>query len=289
MAITVASAFKEEYTSQVIHLSQQGDARLRPHVKEVPLMGESYNFEILASVDMAAKGGRRVATAYTDDTWTRRVAQSVPYVNTMTIESEDKLKTLCDPESAYAKAQGMAVKRQYDDLIIAAATGTALDGDGATPAFPAGQKVGDGTAAISFDYVTQVQEKFLGNEIDMDVPKVFVVGPTQVRQLMQLTQATSADYVTTQSLQQLNATGIVPMWMGFTWIMSNRLLAPGVGEISCLAFTKDAIGLAVTQDLMVRIGEDPAHSYMNQVFVQMTAGAVRIEDAQIVHAHFLDS
>lgn len=289
MAITISSAFVEEYSNQVIHLSQQGDARLRPHVKEVPLMGESYNFEILASVDMAAKASRRAVTAYTDDTWTRRVAQSSAFVNTMTVESEDRLKMIVDPESSYAKAQGMAIKRQYDDLIIAAATGAALDGAGATPAFPAGQVVGDGATAISFDYITQVQEKFMSNEIDMDVPKVMVVGPTQVRQLMQLTQATSADYVTTQSLQSLGATGIVPQWMGFTWIMSNRLLAPDVGEVGCLAFTKDAIGLAVTQDLMVRIGEDPAHSYMNQVFCQMTAGAVRIEDEQIVHLRILDS
>ncbi len=289
MAITIDSAFVEEYSNQVIHLSQQGVARLRPHVKEVALMGESYNFEILASVDMALKGGRRVVTAYTDDTWTRRVAQSVPYINTMTVESEDKVKMIVDPESNYAKAQGMAIKRQYDDLLIAAATGTALDGDGAANAFPAGQVIGDGTAAISFDYVTQVQELFMSNEIDMDMGKVFVVGPTQVRQLMQLTQATSADYVSAQALQQLSSTGIVPNWMGFTWVMSNRLLAPGVGEISCLAFTPEALGLAVSQDLMVRIGEDPAHSYMTQVFCQMTAGAVRIQDEHIVHAHFLDS
>lgn len=289
MTQTISSAFVDEYSNQVIFLSQQGDSRLRPHVKEVALMGESYNFEILASVDMAAKSGRRAVTAYTDDTWTRRVAQSSAFVNTMTIESEDRVKMIVSPESSYAKAQGMAIKRQYDDLIIAAATGTALDGAGATPAFPAGQLVGDGSAAISFDYITQVQETFLGNEIDMDVPKVMVIGPVQVRQLLQLTQATSSDYVSAKALQDLSTYGVIPNWMGFMWIMSNRLLAPDTGEKGCLAFTKDAIGLAVSQDLMVRIGEDPAHSYMNQVFCQMTAGAVRVEDEQIVHLRVLNS
>ena len=289
MAITVDSAFIEEYRNQVIHLSQQGDARLRPHVTEVSSGGESYNFERLAAVDMAAKTARRVTTVYTDDAWTRRVAQPSTYTSTMTVEHEDKVQMIVSPESNYAKAQGMAVKRQYDDLVIAAATGTALDGDGTANAFPAGQVVGNGTAAISFDLVTQVQEKFLSNEIDMDQPKVMVVGPVQVKQLMQLTQATSADYVDTKALQDLTTYGIVPKWMGFTWVMSNRLLAPGAGELSCLAFTKDALGLAVNQDMMVRIGEDPGKSYMIQVFCQITAGAVRIEDEQIVHLHVLDS
>lgn len=289
MTITVSSAFIEEYKNQVTHLSQQGESRLRPHVTEVSSGSESYNFEILASVDMAVKSGRRVDTAYTDDTWTRRVAQPSTYTSTMTVEHEDKVQMIVSPESNYAKAQGAAVKRQYDDYIIAAATGTALDGAGATNAFPAGQVVGDGASAISFDYVTQVQEKFLGNEIDMDMGKIMVVGPVQIRQLMQLTQATSSDYVAREALQTLSATGIVPMWMGFTWVMSNRLLAPDTGEISCLAFTSNAIGLAVNQDMMVRIGEDPSKSYMNQVFCQITAGAVRIEDEHIVHLRLLDS
>ena len=81
----------------------------------------------------------------------------------------------------------MAMRRATDDIIIAAATGTALDGGGGSNAFPAGQVVGDGTGEISFDMVTEVQEKFMANDIDPDVPKCFVVGPKQVRRLMQLT------------------------------------------------------------------------------------------------------
>jgi DNA-binding GntR family transcriptional regulator len=100
---------------------------------------------------------------------------------------------------------------------------------------------------------------------------------------MNLTQATSADYVQVKALQQLSATGIVVGWMGFTWIVSNRLLHPNVNETSCLAMTTSALGLAVNENMLIRIGEDPSKSYMNQVYAQFTAGAVRIEDEQIVH------
>ena len=175
---------------------------------------------------------------------------------------------LVDPESAYTENQGMAMARQYDNLIIEAASGDATDGDGTPVTYLPEQIIGDGTAPISFDMTTAVQELFMSNEVDMDVPKVMVVGPTQVRKLLQLTEQTSSDYVRREALQNLSATGIVPNWMGFTWILSNRLLIPSVGELSCLAYTSKALTLVVNQDIFVRIGENPSYSYMIQIFSQ---------------------
>jgi hypothetical protein len=207
----------------------------------------------------------------------------------MTIEHEDKVQMLIDPQSAYAENQAMAMKRQWDDIIIIAATGDALDGDGSPVVFPVGQTVGDGTTEISFDMITEVQELFLANEITTDVPKVAIVGPKQIRKLMQLTEQTSSDYVQQQALQKLSSFGVVPNWMGFTWILSNRLLAPAVDELSCLFFTKRALGLAINQDVFMRIGENPAKSYMIQVFSQFTGGCVRVEDEHIVETHVADT
>ncbi len=289
MAITIDSAFVEQYRDLVIHLAQQGDMRVRPYVTEVSLRGEAYNFDRLAATAAVEKTGRRVDTPYVDDTWTRRVAVPRTFNHNMTVEHEDKVQMLIDPQSAYAENQAMAMRRQWDILCIEAATGTALDGDGANQAFPAGQVVGDGTVPISFDMVTEVQEKFLANDIMMDTGKVMIVGPLQVRKLMQLTEQTSGDYVQKQALQNLSTYGVVPNWMGFTWILSNLLLVPLAGQLSCLAFTKRAIGLAVNQDIFVRIGEDPGKSYMIQVFSQFTGGAVRVEDEHIVHVHVKDA
>jgi len=289
MTITIDNAFVENYKGIVTHLAQQKENKLRKFVTEVDSKGESYNFDILAATEALTKSGRRVTTEYVDDMWSRRVAQPGTYTHTMTVEHEDKVQMLINPDNAYAENQAMAMARKWDDIIIAAATSTALDGDGAANSFPGGQVVSDGSVKISFDLITQVIETFLANEIDMDVPKVFVIGPTQVRALLNLTQQTSADYVNREALQKLNATGIVSNWMGFTWLMSNRLLAPDTGEVGCLAFTKRAIGLAVNQNMFTRIGENPAMSYLIQIFAQFTAGAVRVEDEQIVHLRILDS
>jgi len=218
MAITIDNAFIEQYKSNVIHLAQQQESKLRGTVMQESSGAEFYNWERLAATDAAEKTTRRANTDdyLVDDAWDRRVSTPTTFVHIMTVEHEDKVQMLASPESEYAKNQSMAMNRSWDDQIIAAATGPVLIGDHTTVAFPAGQKIGDGTAPISFDMVSAVQEKFLQNEIDLAVPKVMVVGPTQVRVLMNLTQQTSSDYVHREALQKLSATGIVANWMGFT-------------------------------------------------------------------------
>lgn len=289
MAITIDSAFIENYSNLVRHLSQQGETRLRPKVTEVRSNGKAYNFERLGASDALEKTGRRVDTAYIDDDWTRRTAVPRTFNHTMTLEHEDKVQMLVDPQSNYATNQAMAMRRSVDDIIIEALGSDALDGTGTPVALPASQIVGDGTAPISFDIVTEVQERFMENEVMPDEEKCIVVSPKQVRKLMQLTEQTSGDYVMKESLQRLSSTGIVPMWMGFTWIVSNRLLAPAADELDCFAFTRRGIGLAVNQDTFTRIGEDPGKQYMIQVFSQWTMGAVRVEDEHVVKLHLADT
>jgi len=286
MVPTIDQAFIEEYEDNVRHLSQQMETRLRPHVYEVSSGGEAYNFERLAPTDAVEKTARRVPTVYVDDVWSRRVAQPKTFNHTMTIEHEDRVQMLVNPDSNYAMNQAMAMNREMDKLIIAACSGTALDGDGAAVALPATQIIGDGTTPITFDLVTQSQEQFMKDEIMPDEYKVMIVGPTQVRKIMQLTENTSSDYVQASALQQY---GIVPMWMGYTWIVSNLLEAPAGGQLYCLAYTMKGIGLAVNQDTFTRISENPALSYAWQVFSQWTMGAVRVEDEHVQLIHVADT
>ena len=287
MAITIDSAFIQEYEDNVRHLAQQSDVRIRPHTYEVSSGGEAYNFERLGPSEAEEKTTRREDTNYIDDDWSRRVATPRTFNHTMTVEHEDKVQMLVDPESTYAQSQGNAMRRAYDRIIIEAAVGTALDGEGVATPYPAEQLIGDGTVPISFDMVTEAQEIFMKNEVMPDEAKVMVVGPTQVRKLMQLTEQTSSDYVQVQALQRY---GMVPNWMGFTWIVSNLLEADVVDtDLRCFACTKRGIGLAVNQDTFTRITENPSKQYMIQVFSQWTAGAVRTEDEHVVQLWVADS
>lgn len=279
MAITIDKVYIQTFERNVRHLAQQADTRLRRFVTEKATDGQKHNWERLGSGEASLKAAARVATPTSDLPWSRRVSLAQTYHMGETVEQEDVVQMLIDPNSNVSAAIANGMKRKIDDILIAAATGTALNGDGTTSTFPAGQLVGDGTAPISIDNILEVQEKFYKNDIDPDESKVMVISPTVQRKLMSLMEVTSGDYQNSKAL----ATGMLPNWMGFDWVVSNRLLVPVAGQISCLAFTKRALGFQVNRDITAKVAEDPSLSFAWRIYAAMTMGAVRTEDEHIVH------
>lgn len=279
MAITIDKVYIQTFERNVRHIAQQADTRLRRFVTEKATDGQKHNWERLGSGEASLKAAARVATPTSDLPWSRRVSLAQTYHMGETVEQEDVVQMLIDPNSNVSAAIANGMKRKIDDILIAAATGTALNGDGTTSAFPAGQVVGDGTGAISIDNILEVQEKFYKNDIDPDESKVMVISPTVQRKLMSLMEVTSGDYQNSKAL----ATGMLPNWMGFDWVVSNRLLIPAAGQISCLAFTKRALGFQVNRDITAKVAEDPSLSFAWRIYAAMTMGAVRTQDEQIVH------
>jgi hypothetical protein len=285
MANTVSNVYVQTYERIVRQLAQQMDSRLRPYVTERGTGGENHNWETLAPVDASQKTTRLQATPVVDAAWGRRVSLAKTYDVGDSTEQEDIVQMLVDPNSNLAYGQGMAMRRAFDDEIIAAATGTALDGDGATIALPASQIVGDYTGVISLDLVTQVTEKFLDADIDPSEQKVFVISPSQQRTLLQIAEATNNEY----ARKALMDRGVVENWMGYTWIVSTRLLHPVAGQTTCFAMTKRALGLQVNRDISARIAEDPSISFAWRIYCFATFGCVRVEDQHIVQASLADA
>ena len=284
MAITISNVYIETFEQNVRHLAQQSDTRLRVHVTEKSTGGEKHNWERLGAGAATPKSGPRQPTPTSDLPWDRRVSVAETWDAGETSEQEDPVQMLVDPNSNISKNLAMAMRRAVDDVIITAATADALQGDGGTIAFPAGQTIGTGAEVISLDIVLQVQELFNQNDVDPDEPKCWVLGPTQQRKLLQLMEVTSADY---QNMKAL-ATGYLPNWMGFTWVMSNRLEIPLATQINNLAFTPRAIGLQVNRDISAKVAEDPSLSFAWRIYTFMTIGAVRVEDEHIVKVHLKD-
>jgi len=285
MAISIDNVYVQTFERNLRHLAQQGDSRLRRFITEVSSNGEKHNFERLGTAAASAKTSARTATPTSDLAWSRRVALAGTYHAGETVEQEDIVQMLVDPNSNVSSALAMAMRRQVDDVIISAATGSALNGDGSTSAFTAGQTVGNGTGEITLDTAYEVQEKFMSNDVDPDENIVMVIGPKQQRKLLQYMQVTSGDYQNAKAL----ATGVLPNYMGFDWVVSNRLLAPAAGQLDCLAFTKKAIGLVVNRDITAKVAEDPTLSFAWRLYTFMTMGAVRVEDEHIVRVRLADT
>lgn len=285
MAITIDNVYIQTFERNLRHLAQQSDTRLRRFITEVSGGGEKHNFERLGSTEAVQKTTARTATPTSDLAWSRRTALAQTFHVGETVEQEDIVQMLIDPNSNVTSALAMAMRRKVDDVIIAAATGDALNGDGTTTAFTADQTIGDGLSVIALDTIYATQEKFAQNDVDPDEKIVMVIGPTQQRKLLTYMEVTSGDYQNAKAL----ATGILPNYMGFDWVVSNRLLAPAAGQIDCLAFTRRALGLVVNKDITSKVAEDPSLSFAWRLYAMMTMGAVRVEDEHIVRIRLKDA
>lgn len=284
MGQSVGNVYVQTYETTVRHLAQQGTTRLRPWVMEKSVQSEGHNWERLGYQEATEKVGRLVNTPEQDYPWSRRKSIPVTYHTGDSTEQEDIVQMIVDPNSNIAAAQAKAMRRSHDDEIIRAAVGDSRDGNGDMVPFDTNQNIGDATTPFNFDLVTAVSEKFLENDIDAEEEKVFVISPKQARKLLQITEATSADYV---FVKPLAMNGYVTNWMGYTWIVSTRLLSPAGDDSDkyLFAMTKKALGLQMNKDIWARVSEDQTKSYAWRIYCASTFGAIRVEDEHLVRVH----
>jgi len=291
--LNIDNVYIQTFEQNVQHLAQQMNTKLRGTVMERGTNGNIHNWETLDFSDAIDKTTSAPPTPNVDLPWNRRRSIAETKHTGSTVDNEDIVQMLVEPKSNIAYNLSMAMNRAIDDIIIAAANGDAQDGTGALIPLPAGQIVDRSTESVSFDALTEIQEVFMNNDVDPAQPKVAVVSPAMVRKLLQLTEQTSRDFAVAPAgagtaLQQLNASGVVANWMGFTWIMSTRLLS-SLGVVDALFYCPDALGLQVNEDITIQVAQDPSASFAWRIYARLTMGAVRVQDKKIVVGRFLDS
>lgn len=121
-------------------------------------------------------------------------------------------------------------------------------------------------------------------DVDPSIPRVLVVSPKQIQDLLADTNVTSSDYNTVKAMVQ----GEINAFMGFTFVTSTRLGLSGSTR-TCFAYAVDGLLLAVGKDLHVRIDERPDKSYATQVYAAMSIGATRMEETKVVQIDCVES
>ena len=111
-----------------------------------------------------------------------------------------------------------------------------------------------------------------------------VVTAKQLQNMLGVEQITSADYANVKALVQ----GDIDTFLGFNFIRTERLVTDGTNRLA-LAFTQNAIGLALGQDITTKISERADKNYATQVFLSMSIGATRVEDEKVVEIACVES
>lgn len=288
MSIEIPVSYVQVYKGNVLTLSQQKGSRLRMCVTTETTNGKYINFERVGATVAQKRTTRHGKTPLVNTPHSRRRASMDDYEWADLIDNQDKVRLLIDPQGVYATNGANALGRTADDILIAAMRGNAysVDADEAasTVALPAAQKVAASATGMTLDKVLATKEIFDAADVDPDEERYLALTSHQLKALLNTTEIKSADYNTVKALAQ----GQLDTFLGFKFIRTERLIKVSTSRF-CLAWVKSGVGLALGEDIKTRIDERVDLSYAVQVYLSMTMGATRIEDAKVVEIECVES
>lgn len=299
MSMEIPIAFVDQFKANIIMLSQQKPALLRGVCRMESIVGDTMYVERIGPKDAQLRGARHGATPVSDAAHTRRKLSMADYVVPADmIDTDDRLKLLIDPQSAYVQNQAFSLNRAIDDVIIAALGGVVYGGHAGATSInnydvgecrvvnSDGSIIAAGTATSGATETPLTIAKLLtckqlldDANVDDSRQRYFLTNPYNINQLLNTTEVKSADYNTVRALAQ----GQIDTFMGFKFLKSTRL-ATGVdtGAIKSYAFAQDAIVLAVAEEPTVNVDRRPDLLNSTQVFSTLSIGATRVEGPAVV-------
>jgi hypothetical protein len=281
MSTQITTAFVQQFSANIQMLSQQMGSLLRNAVDSESVNGEKAFFDQVGAAAAVLRTSRHADTPLIDTPHSRRMVTLSDYEYADLIDDQDKVRLLVDPTSTYSRAAAAAMGRAMDDVIISAALGTAKTGkDGSTStAFDtANNQIAAASGGLTLAKLIEAKEILDSGNVDPSIPRYIAVSPKQVSDLLNNTTVTSSDYNTVKAL----AMGEINSFVGFNFIVTNRLGVDASSDRRVIAWAQDGIKLAVGKEPTAKIDERADKSYATQIYYAQTIGATRMEEAKVV-------
>lgn len=282
----VTEAFVQQFSANFYHLSQQMESRLQSRVRIEPgIVGDSKKINRIGATSAQKKTTRHGDTPLIETPHSTRWIDLDDYEWADLVDELDKKKMLASPESDYLKAGVAAMNRSKDDVIYAAARGSARTSSGTT-ALPSGQKVAVASVGLTKTKIIATKKLFRANEADEENGETlyFTYGSEQMEDVLGDTTLTSADFLAVRMLQE---GGVGKRWMGFEWVPFERASKVSTSRFQ-IAWAKSGVALGIGAEIMTRLTERADKSYALQPYARMSIGAVRVEEAKVVEVACLE-
>jgi hypothetical protein len=295
-------------------LSQQKGSRIGPVVRSEVFKGKAEYFDRLGLASAQLKQGRNSPTPNLDIAHSRRMVTTSMYEWATLVDRKDKLQNIHDPENQYSQAAFMALGRSMDTVLINAALGNAVTGEGGTTTSSLGtaqQLVAvSGGAIARMNVQALLKAKLLMDQAEAVGPRYFIHTAAMLEAMLEQTQVTSADYNSVKALvrgeidtflgfkfihtELLPLTSATPSGLGSTFSPTSGLYSSAGNALSLtgteyagIAFVGDGLLLGKNEEAIGRIDERPDFSYSQQVYASMDFGAVRMEEVKVVQVNAL--
>lgn len=279
MSNTVDSNFVNQYSAMLNLVVQQEGARLRPMVDVEMATGEKHFFNRLGKVAADEVLVQFQDLVIEDAPHSRRMASLRKYVKTLGIDDFDLARMNLDPAGEYARALSNCLGVKFDQVVLAAALGTAATGkDGAgTASFDSNMSIAAGGAGFTVAKFHQALKLLQANRVNIASEAILLAIPAAgIEDLMAENAFTSADY---QDMRPLAGTGL-PRFRGVTIIHSEEVSLKGV------MMTQGAVKVAMARDMKVEIKDQPNKIDTKTITATMVMGAVRMEEERVVEVNF---
>jgi hypothetical protein len=294
MAQAISAAFVEQYSATVQHLAQQSNSRFTGKVRMETQAGKSKFYEQLGSTAAVRVTARNSDTPNIQQDLQRRATFLNQYVWGTLTDRLDLIECLIDPNSAFMQNAVMAFNRAKDAEVISAATGTSYadtgSGNGTVSAvvLPTAQKIAvnyidpatDSGANTGLTLAKLVRAKSLIEQAEYpEGSKIYFAFKQQQLDdlLLNVSQVASTFTSDVKALQ----TGQVKSFVGMEFIKT-QLLSTTSNVTLNFAYVETALLMAVGQDARGRVSERDDKNYANQVFMDMSIGASRMQETGVV-------
>ena len=279
MADTQNVIYAQAYSQNIMQLAQQKYSKLLPTVFMKPnVKGKTFFQDQIGQWNMSLKAGRNSVTPNNDPNLARRMGTMLDWNDARLLDRTDELKVISDPRSAYTVAAAQSLGRQIDDTIIQyGILGNASAGETGSTSVTNSNIVLASSASMTLARIIAVKQQLDIADVELE-DRYFVIRPDALDNMLNTTAATSSDYNTVKALVR----GEIDTWMGFKWIMSTRISAASSSTLIGVAYQKNGVCLAMADAPLVRTDERTDLSYSWQVYYELNAGAVRLEEARVV-------
>lgn len=277
----ITTAMVKQFGSNVAMLSQAKGSKLMNCVRlETGIVGEEAYYDQLASTAAVKKTTRNSDTPLVKSDHRRRRVSLYDFEWADLVDKEDKLKMLTDPENSYAQNAAWALGRATDDEIISAFSGTAYTGKagGTSTVFLTANKIAHASSNLTLTKLLNAKKLLDAADVDPDEPRFIAVTAKQVMDLLNTTEVKNADYNTVKAL----AAGQIDTFLGFKFILCNRLAVNGTSNRLVPCWAKNGMLLAMASGIKTEIERRSDKSYATQVYVAMSIGSTRMEEAKCV-------
>ena len=287
--------YQPKFESQWRRLAQQVDSRLSGAVSvNSNCTGEVNYRDQIKPIDVSSLGtpsqNRIAATAISEIETQKRANYPEKFQAVKHFDEFDEvwLAEQSKPTSQTFLEFKAGFNRKMDDLIIAAATGTAKTGNNGAVStdLPTGQVIsvdtggtGSGMNLAKILDAKQLMEEneVFGQDIDGD-DAYLVLNAKALRGLYDEAKITSSDYA--GELQALY-NGEIDQFLGFNFIRTERLDV-NANVRTCFAFVKSGIALDIWQNPKFKLSERNDFNDAAQLRGTAAAGATRLEEVKVV-------